>query len=194
MRDIIKTTLPLLVICFVVALCLAFVNSITKDTIIERVKSDAESQRRQVLAEAKSFEQINDWQDKDESGIIREAYAAYDGQELIGYVFSAFPKGYGGEIKVTVGVGIDNTISGVKIGDNKETPGLGSKASQESFTNQYIDKDIQKEFHVVKRSPSADNEIEAISGATISTNAVTSAVQASAKLGEKLMKDGGNTK
>ena len=193
MRDIIKTTLPLLVICFVVALCLAFVNSMTKDTIIERVKSDAEIQRRQVMTEAKSFEEINDWQAKDESGIIREAYAAYDGQELIGYVFSAFPKGYGGEIKVTVGVGIDNTISGVKIGDNKETPGLGSKASEESFIRQYIGKQIQKEFQVVKHVPLDDNEIEAISGATISTRAVTKAVQASAKLGKEL-KDGGNTK
>lgn len=194
MRDIIKTTLPLLVICFVVALCLAFVNSMTKDTIIERAKSDAEIQRRQVMAEAKSFEEINDWQAKDESGIIREAYAAYDGQELVGYVFSAFPKGYGGEMKVTVGVGIDNTISGVKIGDNKETPGLGSKASEESFTRQYTGKQIQKEFQVVKHVPSDDSEIEAISGATISTRAVTNAVQASAKLGEELMKDGGNTK
>ena len=194
MRDIIKTTLPLLVICFVVALCLAFVNSMTKDTIIERAKSDAETKRRQVLTEAKSFNEINDWQDKDESGIIREAYAAYDGQELVGYVFSAFPKGYGGGIQVTVGVGIDNTISGVKIGDNKETPGLGSKTSQESFTGQYLGKEIQKEFQVVKRSPTTNNEIEAISGATISTKAVTSAVAASAKLGGKLLKDGGKTK
>jgi len=194
MRDTIKTTLPLLLICFVVALCLAFVNSKTKDTIIERAKSDAETQRRQVMTEAKSFDEIKDWQDKDESGIIHEAYAAYDGQELVGYVFSAIPKGYGGGIQVTVGVGIDNTISGVKIGDNKETPGLGSKASQESFTDQYLGKEIQKEFQVVKRFTSSDNEIEAISGATISTKAVTSAVQASAKLGDKLLKDGGNTK
>lgn len=194
MRDVIKTTLPLLVICFVVALCLAFVNSMTKDTIIERAKSDAEIQRRQVMTQAKSFEEINEWQDKDESGIIREAYAAYDGQELVGYVFSAFPKGYGGEIKVTVGVGVDNIISGVKIGDNKETPGLGSKASEESFTRQYSGKEIQKEFQVVKRVPSNDSEIEAISGATISTRAVTSAVQASADLSNQFLKDGGITK
>lgn len=194
MRNILKTTLSLFVICFVTALLLAFVNSITEGKIADRAKSDAEEKRKQVMTEAKTFEQIKDWQGKDESGIISEAFAAYDGQELIGYVFSVAPKGYGGEMQVTVGVKADKTISGVKIGDNKETPGLGSKASDERFSGQYSGKEIQNGFKVVKRSPSADNEIEAISGATISSKAVTSAVEASAVLGEKLLKDGGNTK
>lgn len=194
MRDIIKTTISLLVICFVTALLLAFVNSTTADKIVQRAKSDAEEKRRQVMTEAKSFEEIKDWQNRDESGLIREAYAAYDGQEVIGYVFSVVPKGYGGDINVTVGVKADKTISGVQIGDNKETPGLGSKANDESFKGQYIGKGIDKEIKVVKRAPSADDEIEAISGATISSRAVTSAVQASAALGGKLLEDGGNAK
>jgi electron transport complex protein RnfG len=194
MRDIIKTTISLLVICFVTALLLAFVNSTTADKIVQRAKSDAEEKRRQVMTEAKSFEEIKDWQNRDESGLIREAYAAYDGQEIIGYVFSVVPKGYGGDINVTVGVKADKTISGVQIGDNKETPGLGSKANDESFKGQYIGKGIGKEIKVVKRAPSADDEIEAISGATISSRAVTNAVQASATLGSKLLEDGGNAK
>lgn len=194
MRDIIKTTIPLLIICFVTALLLAFVNSTTENTIVERAKVDAEEKRKQVMAEAKSFEEIKDWNSKDESGIIREAYAAYNGQDLIGYVFSVVPKGYGGDIHVTVGVKADKTISGVQIGDNKETPGLGTKATDDKFKGQYTGKNIQNGFVIVKRPTSADNEIEAISGATISSRAVTSAVQASATLGDKLLKDGGNTK
>lgn len=195
MRDIIKTTVPLIVICFVTALLLAFVNSTTKDTILQRAKSDAEEKRRQVMTEAQRFKEIDGWQDQDETGIVSEAYAAYDGQDqLIGYVFSAVPKGYGGDIHVTVGVSDDMNITGVQIGDNNETPGLGSKAKDEKFVGQYTGKSIEKEIQVVKSTPSADNEIEAISGATISSRAVTSAVDASAKLGDRLLKDGGNSK
>lgn len=194
MRDMVKPTISLLTICFVVALCLALVNGLTKDTIRQRAEKDAEEQRIQVLNEAKSFKKIDGWQDKDASGLIREAYAAYDGEVLIGYVFSASPKGYAGEMKVTVGVNSEKKISGVRIGDNKETPGLGSKASGEDFTGQYSGKDSQIAFKVVKHAPEDDNDIQAISGATISSKAVTSAVQASAELGNKLLQDGGEGK
>jgi electron transport complex protein RnfG len=116
MRDMIKPTLSLFIICLVVSFGLAFVNGITKDTIVQRIAADAEEKRKLVLSEADSFKLLEGWEDKDESGLVREAYAAYDGENLIGYVFSAFPVGYGGEIAVTVGVNSENKISGVKIG------------------------------------------------------------------------------
>jgi electron transport complex protein RnfG len=192
----IKPTLSLFIICLITSFCLAFVNGITKDTIAQRNAKDAEEQRKLVLNKADSFKQIDGWEDKDESGLIREAYAAYNGESLIGYVFSAFPKGYCGEIAVTVGVSSENRITGVRIGSNNETPGLGSKTANDDFTGQYQDKDILKDFTLVKRAATADNEIQAVSGATISSTAVTKAVQASARLGSKLLqgKDGGEVK
>ena len=193
MREMIKTTVALLVICFVTALGLAFVNSITKETIVIRAQADAQEQRRQVMPDAKTFKQIDGWNKDDKSGIIREVFEAFDGTKAIGYVFGAYPKGYGGEIKVTVGV-VNNKISGVKIGDNKETPGLGTKAADESFVGQYKNADISKTFKVIKTAPKNENEIEAISGATISSKAVTKAVQASADLTASLLKNGGETK
>lgn len=196
MRDVVKPTLSLLIICMVVSFCLAFVNGMTKDTIAERIAKDAEEQRKLVLSEASSFKPVEGWNDKDESGLIREVYAAYNGESLIGYVFSALPKGYGGRIAVTVGMNSGNKITGVKIGSNTETPGLGTKTANDDFTGQYKDKDIQKDFIVVKRPATADNEIQAVSGATISSSAVTKAVQASAELGSKLIQeqDGGEVK
>lgn len=190
MRDMIKTAMPLFIICFIVALCLACVNALTSNTIKQKEILTAENQRKEVMNTAKSFQELNDWKEKDESGLIKEVYAAYDGQKLVGYVFSAYPKGYGGEIKVTVGIDSDKNISGVRIGENNETPGLGAKASDDEFTGQYSGMTILKEFKVVKKLPEADNEIQAISGATISSKAVTSAVQASAKLGYKLLGKG----
>lgn len=194
MRDMIKPILSLFVICFVTAFCLAFVNNMTKEPIIRRAEMDAQEQRKQVLPQAESFEKLKGWEAQDESGMIKEAYAAYIGEELAGYVFSAAPKGFGGEIAVTVGVDIKNTISGVTVGDNQETPGLGSKTADIKFTEQYKGKDIDKEIKIVKRPVSADDEIQAVSGATISTRAVTSAVQASAELGGKLLENGGGSK
>ena len=196
MRDMVKPTLSLFIICLVVSFCLAFVNGITKDTIAQRTAKDAEEQRKLVLSEANSFKLIEGWKGKDESGLVREAYAAYNGEDLIGYVFSAFPVGYGGEIAVTVGVNIGNKISGVKVGSNSETPGLGSKTTKDDFTDQYQDTDVLEDFTVVKRPATADNEIQAVSGATVSSTAVTKAVKASAKLGSMLLqeKDGGEVK
>jgi electron transport complex protein RnfG len=196
MRDMVKPTISLFIICLVVSFCLAFVNGITKDTIAQRIEKDAEEQRKLVLSEASSFKLAEGWEDKDESGLIRQAYAAYNGEVLIGYVFSVFPKGYGGEIAVTVGISSENKISGVKIGNNNETPGLGTKTADDKFIGQYQDKDILKDFIVVKRPAAADNEIQAVSGATISSTAVTKAVQASAALGSKMLQEqnGGEVK
>ena len=194
MRDMVKPTISLLVICFVVALCLALVNDVTKDTIEQRTQKDAEEQRTQVFSEADSFKELSGWNDKDESGLVREAFAAYSGETLVGYVFGAYPKGYGGEMKVTVGVNTDRKVTGVEIGDNNETPGLGSKSKDVKFKGQYTGKDLERPFTVVKHPPESENDIQAISGATISSKAVTSAVQASAELGKKLMDDGGEGK
>ncbi len=193
MRDMMKPTLSLFIICLITTFCLAFVYGITKDTIVERTEKDAEEQRRMVLREADSFEELDGWEKQDQSGLISKAYAAYKGEELVGYVFNALPKGYGGEIAVTVGVNSNNEISGVKIGSNEETPGLGAKAADDAFTGQYTGKDISSVLKVTKVPAKADNEIQAVSGATVSSRAVTKAVQASAELGEKLF-DGGDTK
>lgn len=194
MRDMLKPTLSLFIICFVTAFCLAFVNGLTKGPISERAELEAQEQRMQVLPQAESFERLEDWEAQDESGIIKEVYAAFVGDKLAGYVFSAAPKGFGGEIAVTVGVDSENIVTGVSVGDNQETPGLGSKTADEKFTEQYKGKDISKGIKIVKRPVTADDEIQAVSGATISTRTVTNAVQASAELGAKLLENGGGSK
>ncbi len=193
MRDMIKPALSLCIICLITTLCLAVVNSVTKDTIKARELSDAEELRKLVFSKADSFEKLEGEADKDESGLIREVYAAYKEQDLIGYVFNAAPKGYGGEIAVAVGISSEKKITGVRVGNNNETPGLGSKAADKKFTGQFQQKDISSDIVVVKRPASKDNEIQAVSGATISSNAIARAVQASAGLAEKLL-DGGDQK
>jgi electron transport complex protein RnfG len=190
----IKPTVSLLMICFVVTFCLAMVNGMTKDVIEEKMSAEAATQRKQVMSEAENFEEVTDWKGKDDSGVIKEVYAAYRGQQLIGYVFGAKPKGYGGEIAITVGITSDLKVSGVIFGDNKETPGLGSKAGDKSFLSQYEGKAPGKAFEIVKRLPNAENEIQAVSGATITSKAVNEAVSRSVEKAAELLSKGGDNK
>jgi electron transport complex protein RnfG len=192
MRNLIKTGVILLIVCFATTFFLALVNNITKDIIVARAESDAKEQRMHVMPEAEDFKELTDFQDENEESIVKEAFEAYKGEELVGYVFGAYPYGYGGQFKVTVGIAKDMTIQGVSLGENNETPGLGSKAGDEKFYGQFIGKDVSNGFEIVKSPPSKDNQIQAISGATVTSEAYMKAVQESAEFAERLAGSGGS--
>ncbi|NLD22260.1 MAG: FMN-binding protein [Bacteroidales bacterium] len=99
-------------------------------------------------------------------------------------------KGYGGDINMTVGVDIKGHITGVKIGSHNETPGLGAKASEPEFISQFGEVTINDKLVIVKQNKKAANEIQAISGATISTKAVTEGVSAALSAADILIKGG----
>ena len=107
--------------------------------------------------------------------------ATVDGQDA-GYVLTCSGKGYGGAVKVARGIAAEGGIKGIQIIDcTNETPGLGQNSSNESWNKQYIGMNTTQEVSVVKDgSGSADNgTINAISGATITSSAVTRAVNSS---------------
>ena len=117
--------------------------------------------------------------DEYESVTINEILEAVDADgSILGYVVSVTSgSGYGGDISLTVGVDLDGSITGVEITESSETVGLGANASEESFRSQYVGKQVDH-FVVTKNGSQNDNEIDAISGATITSNAVTDAVNA----------------
>ena len=85
-------------------------------------------------------------------------------------------EGYGGDIKISVGVYTDGKVSGIAIISISETAGLGMKAMESAFMDQYKDKTVDA-FEVTKTGASADNEIDAISGATLTTNGYKQAIE-----------------
>ncbi|MBQ2105504.1 MAG: FMN-binding protein, partial [Lachnospiraceae bacterium] len=94
----------------------------------------------------------------------------------VGYVINSLSNdSYGGAVKISVGFDADGTITGVGIREINDTPGLGLKAKEPKFKDQYIGKNVDT-LVVTKTGASADNEIDAISGATVTSNAVTNAV------------------
>ena len=96
----------------------------------------------------------------------------------LGYVLTVTAKdGSQGSITFSVGIQNDGTVNGYSITSISETPGLGMKAQEEPFYSQFEGKNVDS-FTVVKSTPSADNEIEAISGSTITSKAMANGVNA----------------
>lgn len=109
---------------------------------------------------------------------IKEVAAAMNESGELGYVVtSSTMDGYGGEITLTVGITKEGSISGIEYLTLAETPGLGMKAKDEGFTSQFIGRSA-KRFEVQKSGAKSEASIDAISGATITSNAVTAAVNA----------------
>ncbi|MCX7922834.1 MAG: RnfABCDGE type electron transport complex subunit G [Clostridia bacterium] len=198
MRDIVKPAIVLVIVCIVVSVCLAFTYSVTRDKIEERARVAAESARKEVLSEAKTFEKVDGIEQiikaKPEFDVVIEAYRGLNDNGLEGYVLAVETKGYGGIIKITVGVDNGGKVSGVKIGENNETPGLGTKAKDEPFMSQLVGLLPKEPLTVVKAKKTKPEEIEAISGATITSKAVVKAVQAAVGISEELAKKEGGQK
>ncbi|NJD02672.1 MAG: RnfABCDGE type electron transport complex subunit G [Ruminiclostridium sp.] len=191
MRDMFKPALVLFVICLIVGAAMAFTNFATAGRIEQRITEDSENARKAVLPDADGFVKMNLDKIKAVSGnsgydTIKEAYAAKKGDSVIGYVFLAKPAGYAGEINIMIGIDGRGHVSGVEIGDNKETPGLGSKAKDKKFKGQFSDKKYDI-INVVKRKAEKGDEVQAISGATITSKAVSIGVQQASRLAGALL-------
>lgn len=183
MKDILKLGVTLFAICAVAALVLGVTNNITAPVIEERNIQASNEARKIVLSEADEFKELEGMN----SDIVLEVYEGIKDGQVIGYTIKTSSKGYGGAIELMVGISKDGKITGVEIGNHSETPGLGSKATEPMFKNQYVDKDVLNSLLVVKGSTNNDNEISAISGATITSNGVTNGVNAAMKIyNEKL--------
>lgn len=120
---------------------------------------------------------------------IGTVFAAYNNDTLYGYVVeSVSTKGYGGNIVLYVGVGTDGTVNGVSITEISETAGLGMEAPK-VLTPQFAGKKVES-FVYTKNGAAAENEVDAISSATITTRAVTNAVNGGLKVAQGLLKGG----
>lgn len=172
MKDIFRLGAILFVICAVASLMLSLTNNITAPVIEQRnIQANNES-RQEVLQVAEEFSEVKDVK----GDLIEEVYQGTKGGEVVGYTIKTTPKGYGGKVEVMVGISNDGKISGVKIGNHTETPGLGSKSADPSFKDQYNGKSTKTPLNVVKGNASNENDIVAISGATITSKAVTAGV------------------
>ena len=187
MNKIVKNTLILTAITVVSGLLLGVVYGITKEPIAEAQENTKQEAYRSVLSDASSFETMEDFDAADAASILEEngyssdeitevAEGIDDSGETVGYVVNVMShEAYDGDLEVSVGIAADGTVKGIEMLSISETAGLGMKADEAEFKDQFKDKNVEK-FTYTKSGESGDDKIDAISGATITTNAVTNAV------------------
>ncbi len=170
---VLRLTLTLFLITTIVAGLLGLVNYVTADTIAEQIAQKAENAMRQVL-EADSYEPL----DVPEDSAVTAAYRAGDK----GYVVRVAPNGFGGAIDMMVGVDVSGAVTGVAIVSQSETASLGANCTREDFRAQFTGK-------TGTLSVSKDGgEIEALTGATVTSRAVTEGVNTALEFVQEVLK------
>lgn len=185
-KKIILDTLSLVVITVAAGLLLSTVHGLTEDKIELAEKEERLSSYRVVFEQAADFKDVENFEqtasnvsDKFNPGVtVEEAKCALDSNgNIIGAVISATSaNGYGGNINLSVGVDLSNTITGMRVTSMSESPGYGAHCQDEDFQEQF--KGICGAVSFVKDGSSGPGEIDMISGATMTTSAVTEAVNA----------------
>lgn len=188
MNSSVKNVLVLTIITVVAGLGLGYVYDITKEPIAMMEEKTKQEAYQKVYSEASSFEAESiDLAKADAviadagiSGVSADgAVKCLDGfGNVLGHVYTVTThEGYGGDIQISVGIAPDGTVKGMEILSISETAGLGMKADTDEFKNQFKDKNVAQ-FSYTKTGAVSDFEIDALSGATITTKAVTNATNA----------------
>lgn len=201
MNKLIKDALALTAITVVSGLLLGLVYGITKEPIAKQQEKTQMEAYQEVFPDAESFEDYIDAGNEtmrsvlDENGFEAQEIdkmvkaVGADGSQLGFVVTVTTSEGYGGDIQFTMGVSEDGTLNGISILSISETPGLGMKADTEEFKSQFVGKNAEA-IRYSKTGAAADDEIDALSGATITTNAMTNGVNAGLCAFREAMKGG----
>lgn len=187
----------LFAITLIAGLMLGFVYELTKEPIRLQEEKAVQEACRAVFGEASEFEEISYVPEESlraqlaENGVrIGTVFAAMgDGGSLMGYVIeSVTSEGYGGNIVLYLGVALDGTLKDISILEISETAGLGMKA-EDVLVPQFHDRQVNS-FTYTKTGSQSESEIDAISGATVTTRAVTEAVNGGLRVAEALIQGG----
>lgn len=206
MKNMLKDAAILFAITLIAGLILGGVYQITKEPIAKQEAMALENACREVFSGAASFEPAENFDaehaDKvlEDHGFTAQTIDGYqtaldENGKIAGYVITVTThEGYGGDIQFTMGVNFDGTLNGISLLSISETPGLGMQA-QEVLVPQFAGRNATS-FVYTKTGAAAGNEIDAISGATITTNAVTNGVNAGlwyfqSQLDSRLESEGG---
>lgn len=199
MSRIVKDTLVLFAITLVAGLGLGFVYNVTSDARAKQEEKTKIAAYESVMPGMDGFEEV-DFDAADADQYIRDKIKATESENNIstikaynatmdavvkakdasgkemGYIVTVTDsEAYGGSLQMTVGIMSDGTVSGISFLSLDETPGLGMKAKEDAFQSQFSNKKVDY-FQYTKTGVTADNEVQAISSATITTNAVTHGV------------------
>ena len=194
MNALIKDCIKLVTITVIAGAALGAVYGITKAPIAAQEEKAQMEAYAAVFPEAADFTEVEGFSQEAAAEVLASGenpIAGHDDDEItsvveavdasgesLGYIFNVTTaEGYGGDISLTVGIQADGTVNGYSILSIDETAGLGMNAQNEEWASQFADKNVDA-FTVVKVGSGAndDAKIDAISGATITSEAVAGAM------------------
>lgn len=201
MKSVMKPTLILFAICLIVAAALAGTNALTADRIAQAAEQ-AEIEARSQVLKGIFYELVSDgdvtvyavMSDRDlpvsasdvSDTDVSDTDATPTDLHVIGYVATASSKGYGGDVDVMVGVGVDGRITGVTVLDNSETAGLGANCTKEDWLAQFAG--MSGTLKVKKDG----GDVDALTSATITSRAVCAAINKATQAVSIIAAEGGN--
>lgn len=195
-RELVKPAIVLFLVSVIVVALLAFTDSLTAPIIAERTRADLDAARQSVLPSAQTFVELQLpaglAQESEGLATVKAAWMAQDGAGVpVGLVVSLASKGYAGPVGFTVGVDGSGKITGVKAGSHKETPGLGDKIllSTGKVLKQLVGLVPTGPLRTIKGTP-GPNEVDAVSGSTITSRAAVRAVSGAWELSTRLTAEG----
>ena len=180
--DVATPTIVLSIICVVVTLALSSANALTYKKI-EKLAIENQNNAMAKLIEADEYKEL--------TYETIKYNVAIKNDEKVGLIITTTAKGYGGNIQVMTAINMDGSIAAIEILDaSGETPGLGQNVTKENFFSQYTT--LKDNVTVVKggSANSENNEVNAVTGATISSKAVTTAVNEALDYAEKILAEG----
>lgn len=174
MKETLKLGIILFVFTVVSAGVLAVSNNATKGKIAELEMAGSIGALQEIFGEDVKFQPL----DEDKQNQIIEAnpsvveiFEALNGDSVTGYAIKNISKGFGGDLVLMTGFNIDGTVSGMRVLEHSETPGLGARSEEPEFTNRFIG-----------LSTADDITVEALSGATATTNGVLAGVNSARQI------------
>jgi len=171
MGEILKITLNLVLICAAAGVILSATWAMTDPVRVAKEAQEREQALKALIPDAESIKPVKDVKIADKDGII---YRADKAGRPLGYVVLSYGRGYASFIRVLVAVDLTGKVTGIDILGHGETPGLGDQIDQSWFKDRFKGK-VLEGLVVVKTE--STREIQAISGATISSRGVTRAVK-----------------
>jgi len=186
-KDIFKITLNLVVIYLVGGFILAFVYANASPKIFKNTEENEKKALKQLMPDADLNSKLGDWS-------IHDKHAKYfiskKGGDTIGYIIQSFGKGYSSYINTFIAVDKDFKVQKINILSHAETPGLGDEIEADAFKDQFKGKTVE---HLKVIKGETKDDIQAISGATISSRAVTEdAVKKGVEFLISTVKEGGS--
>lgn len=170
-KETLSNSLVFVAALVVIALLLGGVHNLLNPVISGMAESKLIGEMEKIIP-ARKYNKLDFEFDKADS--IISAYEAKNGTELIGYCIETQSQGYEGPIRILVGLDAEGVVSGVEILSINETTGYGSRVNDKTFLSQFEGK--SKELTLVRGKADTDEKILAISGATVSSNAIKNGV------------------